>query len=196
MCIRDSVRVLEERLDLAGEQQPAGPRRARVVERLDAEVIAVQDELAVALAKVGHGKRPHAVEACGAPRAPLLVGVDDDFAVAPGAERVAGRDELVAQLAVVVDLAVVDEPDGVVLVGDGLMAPGAVDDAEPAVAEAHVRALEGTGVVGSAVHERRCHAPEELPVGRAGESEDAAHARELSWGSGPMTGATLSLIHI
>src|SRR5665648_782145 len=122
--------------------------------------------------------------------APLLVGVDDDFAVAAGAERVAGGDELVAQLAVVVDLAVVDEPDGVVLVGDGLVAPGAVDDAEPAVAEAHVRALEGAGVVGSAVHERRCHAPEELPVGRAGEAEDAAHARELSWGSGPMTGAT------
>ena len=110
--------------------------------------------------------------------------MDDDLAVAAGAEGVAGGLELGAQLAVVVDLAVVDEPDGLVLVGDGLVAAGAVDDAQAAVAEADGGRLEGAGVVGAAVHEGRGHAPEKLPVGRAGETEDAAHARGLSWGRG------------
>ena len=123
--------------------------------------------------------------------APLLVGVDDDLGVAVRAEGVAGGLELGAQLAVVVDLAVVDEPDGLVLVGDGLVAALAVDDAQAAVAEADGRRLEGAGVVGAAVHDGGGHAPEKLPVGRAGEAEDAAHERKLSWGLGPLTARRL-----
>ena len=38
------------------------------------------------------------------------------------------------------------------------------------------------------MHDGGTHAPEKLPVGRAGETEDAAHARVLSWG-GWSTGA-------
>ena len=188
----DQLGVLEQRLDLAGEEQAAGLRRARVVERLDAEVVAVQHELAAApvlpgAAQVGDGERPHAVEARGAGGAPLLVGVDDDLAVAVRAEGVAGGLELGAQLAVVVDLAVVDEPDGLVLVGHRLVPALAVDDAQAAVAEADGRRLEGAGVVGAAMHDGGGHAPEKLPVGRAGEAEDAAHERKLSWGLGPLT---------
>ena len=86
------LRVLQQGLDLAGEQQPAAVRRARVVERLDAEVVAAQHERAVALAQVGDGVGPHAVEARRTGRAPLLVGVHDDLGVAGGAEGVAGGD--------------------------------------------------------------------------------------------------------
>ena len=186
--LRRELGVLQQRLDLAGEEQPAGARRACVVERLDAEVVAAQDELAVALAQVGDGERPHAVEARATGRAPLLVGVHDDLGVAGGAKGVAGGLELGAQLAVVVDLAVVDEPDGLVLVGRRLVAAGAVDDAQPAMAETDARALKGAGVVGTAMQQRGRHAAEQLAVGSAGETEDAAHA-ESSPGVGGLTGA-------
>ena len=192
----DELGVLEQCLDLAAEEQPAAPGRACVVERLDAEVVAVQHELAAApvligAAQIGHGEGPHAIEARGAGGAPLLVGVDDDLGVTVRAEDVAGGLELGAQLAVVVDLAVVDEPDGLVLVGDRLVSALAVDDAQAAVAEADGRRLEGAGVIGAAVHDGGGHTPEKLPVGRAGEAEDAAHKRKLSWGLGPLTARRL-----
>ena len=46
-------------------------------------------------------------------------------------------------------------------------------------------------LVGAAVHDGGGHAPEKLPVGRAGEAEDAAHERKLSWGLGPLTARRL-----
>ena len=70
-------------------------------------------------------------------RAPLLVGVDDDFGVGRRVEAVAGGLELAAQLAEVVDLAVEDDPDRAVLVVDRLVAGREVDDAQPAHAERH-----------------------------------------------------------
>ncbi len=156
--------VLQQPLDLAGEEQAAGTRRASVVQRLDAEVVTVEDELATDLTQVGDRERPHTVEARGAGRSPLLIGVDDDLAVALGAEGVPRRLKLGAQLAVVVDLAVVDEPDSLVFVGEGLMAPGAIDDAQAAVPEAYRLSLERSSVVRSAMDERGGHAAEELTV--------------------------------
>jgi len=99
----------------------------------------------------------------------------DDLAVAVRAEGVARGLELGAQLAVVVNLAVVDEPDRLVLVGDRLMATGAVDDRQAPVAQAHVVPLKTAGVVRAAVHEHRGHAAEKRMVGWPGEAEDAAH---------------------
>ena len=100
------------------------------------------------------------------------------------AEGVAGGLELGAQLAVVVDLAVVDEPDGLVLVGDGLVAAVAVDDAQAAVAEADGRASRRSRRRRARGARGGGHAPEKLPVGRAGEAEDAAHARDALLGVG------------
>jgi hypothetical protein len=116
----------------------------RVVERLDAEVVAAEHEPARTgrPPEVGDRVRPHAVEAGRAVVAPLLVGVDDDLGVGLRGEGVAQLLELGAQLAVVVDLAVEDEPDRLVLVGDRLVAAGPVDDGEPAVPETHAVALE------------------------------------------------------
>jgi hypothetical protein len=53
--------------------------------------------------------------------AELLIGVDDDLGIRMGLETVSLRLELVAQLAEVVDLAVVDDLDRPVLVSDRLI---------------------------------------------------------------------------
>ena len=51
------------------------------------------------------------------------------------AEMVAARLEIAAQLAMVVDLAVEDDPDRAVFVGHRLVAAGAIDDRQTAMAE-------------------------------------------------------------
>ena len=76
--------------------------------------------------------RVHARDAIEKLVAVLLVEMQDDFDVAVSAERVPGLEELRAQLAVVVDLAVADDPESFVFVRDGLMAAGEVDDRQPA----------------------------------------------------------------
>ena len=79
-------------------------------------------------------------------RAPsLLVEVDDRLGVAVGRKTWPRALEVAPQLAVVVDLAVEDDPDGAVLVGDRLMAAFEVDDAEPAHRQANGRRLGDPG---------------------------------------------------
>ena len=68
--------------------------------------------------------------------APLRVGSQQHLGIGVGAETVPGRLKLVAQLEVVVDLAVVDDPVAAVGVGHRLLRRvGEVDDAEPTMAE-------------------------------------------------------------
>jgi hypothetical protein len=90
--------------------------------------------------------------------------VDDDLAVAAGAKHVAGGLEFGVQLAIIVDLAVVDQPDALVLIGEGLVTAFAVDDAQAPMAEADGGTLERAGVVGTAVDEGGGHAAEKLAV--------------------------------
>jgi hypothetical protein len=104
-------RVLEDGLDLRGEDHPVIVRG--VEERLDAEVVAAEDELGGAAATVQEGDRPHAVEPLEGCRAPLRVRLQGDLGVAPGGEPPPLRLQLRAQLAVVVDLAVVDDVETV-----------------------------------------------------------------------------------
>ncbi len=61
----------------------------------------------------------------------LLVEVDEDLGVAIGREAVPGALQLPLQLAVVVDLAVLDDDDAAVLVGDRLVPVREVDDRKP-----------------------------------------------------------------
>ena len=125
-------RMLEDRLDLGAEEHAL--RQQRVVQRLDAEPIAGEEELAPARVPDREGEHP--VQALDARGALLLVEVDDRLGVGRGPEAVPARLEPGAQLAVVVDLAVVGDPDRPVLVGHRLMAGGReVDDREPPMAE-------------------------------------------------------------
>ena len=145
-----------------------------VVERLDAEPVAGEEELG--LLAVGDREREHADEMVDDCRAPLLVAAQDHFGVGVvGDEPVALRLELAAQLLVVVDLAVEDEREVPVVGEERLVAGGDVDDGEPPHADREVRADVDAGAVGAAVHDRAQHPVEQLGVG-AGEPGDAAHS--------------------
>jgi len=72
--------------------------------------------------------REHAAERLDERRAALFIQVDEDLGVAVGGEGVTASAELVHQLPVVVDLAVLDHLDPPVLVRDRLVAAREVDD--------------------------------------------------------------------
>jgi hypothetical protein len=77
--------------------------------------------------------------------------------------------KLVRELGVVVDLAVLDDDDSSVLVGDRLVAGGEVDDREAARGQADAVGDERAVGVRPAVDERRAHARQSLGIdGAAG----------------------------
>jgi hypothetical protein len=86
--------------------------------------------------------------------APLLVGVNQRLGIGLGLEAVAEGLELPAQLDVVEDLAVEDDPDRVVLVGHGLIARGEIDDAEARMRQCYRAELAHPGAVGTAMTQR------------------------------------------
>ena len=118
-------------LQLRAETEPSAA--LGVVERLDAQAVAREQELP--LPRVPEREGEHAAQPLDAARPELLVEVHDDLGVGRRREAVAARHELAPQLAVVVDLAVEDDPDRAVLVGDRLLAGLEVDDGQPAHAE-------------------------------------------------------------
>src|SRR5204863_153624 len=94
---------------------------------------------------------------------------DDDLGVGERPERVAARDQTLAQLAEVVDLAVEDDAHGAVFIRHRLIGGGAqVDDAQAAEAEAnarrrgHVQPL----VVRPSMHEAIAHGHDRLGADR------------------------------
>ena len=75
------------RIDLSSEANTQLAVALGVVERLDAEPVAGQQQLAAA--RVPHREGEHAAQALDGAGAEVLVEVDDRFGVARGAERVA-----------------------------------------------------------------------------------------------------------
>jgi hypothetical protein len=57
--------------------------------------------------------------------------MDDDLSVSVGVKAMAATFEFLAKLLEVVNLSVIDNADGLVLVEDRLVTTGKVDDAEP-----------------------------------------------------------------
>ncbi len=171
--VEADVAVLQ-RVELRGEAELAAVQP--VGERLDPEAVAREHEPAPR--RVPDGDREHAAQALPEPVAPLLVAVDEHLGVGARAERVARRLELAHQLAVVVDLAVLDDDDRAVLVRDRLVAAVEVDDREPPCGDsdslADVHALR----VGAAVIERGRHRAEPVRIdspARARDPADPAH---------------------
>jgi hypothetical protein len=109
----------------------------------------------------------------------LLVEVDVHLGIARGTEPMALSFEHRAELAMVVDLAVLDDLDRPVLVADGLVSAIDVDDGKPANRERDRPVHERARAVRPSVEEHLVHGLERPRVDRAtverGESTDPAH---------------------
>ena len=141
---RDAVEG-EEGLDRIGVDRAARKRpqlgRERelavylpVVERLDPVAVSGEDEPALRPVPERDGK--HAAQALRKIEPVLLVEVDEHLGVAMSREGVPGPLEVMPELAVVVELAVLDDLDAAVLVADRLVTGLEVDDRETPRGEA------------------------------------------------------------
>ncbi len=181
----------DQGLDLGGEREALAPER--VVERLHAELVAHQHQPPAR--SVPQGDREDPLEAAGEVHPVLLIEVDDRLPVALGAQPMAAAAQPLAQLAVVVDLAVEHREHGAVLVGDWLVAAGHVDDAQPPHPERDARLDVRAALVGPAVDDRVRHRVQPRLVERRsgatsrGDATDATHVSQ----STPPPGAGLQL---
>lgn len=107
--------------------------------------------------------------------------MEDDLAVARGAEAVSEGLKLGPQLPEVVDLAVVDEMDQPIVGAHRLIAVREVDDAEPSEPEACARRLEESKVVGTAVHLCPGHRLQKRTMDGPEEAGDPAHCPAVYW---------------
>src|SRR3569623_1462302 len=121
----------------------------RVVERLDAETVAREEQrLAVA---IPDREGEHAAQALDAAVAPLLPGLHDHLSVVARTKGEAGGDQLRHQLLVVVDFSVEYHHHRAVFIEERLLAAGKIEDGETAVTEAHARLDMNAGFVRTAV---------------------------------------------
>jgi hypothetical protein len=132
----------EQRTDLGGDGEMTAA--ARPEQRLDAEGIARQEQFPAFA--VEHDEGVHAGEAVERLFAPVRIGRDEHLAVGRGAEHVPVALEGLAQLDVIVDLAIEDEHVAAVrrchrLVGAGVE----IDDREPAVQQCEFGRIGGSG---------------------------------------------------
>ncbi len=111
----------------------------------------------------------------------LLVEVQQGLAIRAGAQVVALRSQVARELAVVVDLAVGDQPQRAVLVRQRLVPAGEIDDRQPPHPDRQRAVGVDALVVGPAMARDPAHARDDLRRHRrAGEVEnavDAAHGR-------------------
>src|SRR5690606_28219862 len=129
----------------------------------------------------------HAAQVVDEIDAVLLVEVGDDLGVGTGAEVVTARFEITAQFGMVVDLAVEGDPDGVVLVGNRLVAALKVDDAQSAKTKAAGATDEAAVVVGTAMGDGLLHRAHPRRIGQPFRVEeefaaDATHGSEKGSG--------------
>src|SRR5437773_10979475 len=120
----------EDRLDLRGKEELRAV--TVIVQRLDPVPIPGKEEPLPRA--IPDRKGEVSVEAIEAGFAPLLIRVDNDLRVRPGAKVVPGPFQFSAQLLKVVQLTVVDEDDRTDLIAHRLVSGrGEVDDSEAAV---------------------------------------------------------------
>src|SRR6266853_2264629 len=95
----------------------------------------------------------------------LLVEVDDALGVAMRAEGVAQSDELLAKRQVIVDFSIEDDPNGAVLVAEGLVPSGEVHNTQPAHAYAGAVVCVDSVVIRSAMRHDVAHPAQLSRVG-------------------------------
>ena len=187
--VADQARVVERaadagmgqnRLGLGAEGQPAAGQ-LRVEERLLAHPIAHQNQPVPP--GVPDRRREHAVEPASEIEPFLFIEVDQALGVARRAVAMAFGFELFPQLELVVELAVVGDPDRAILVGHRLSAAGHVDDRQPAMPERSRSLAVKTVAVRPAMRQCGRHPLDDRAIGRLTgaihESGDSAHEISL-----------------
>src|SRR5450432_65541 len=170
--------VGEDRFYLGAEEQ--SPIFVAIVERLDAQPVASRKENAATL--IPNHEREHAAEVLHAVATVFFVEMDDGFGVAVGAVYVAARLHFLAGVLVVVDFAVIDDPDIAGFVRQGLVTGLDVDDDETAHGDAHVAVEEKAFIIRTAVGDLAVHRGQRGPIHatRSILVEDPADATHLS----------------
>jgi hypothetical protein len=173
------LRIGEQALRFRPEVQPA--RCLAVVQRFDAGAVAGEQQ--GARPPIPDGDCEHPAKPLEDLFTPLLVTVHDRLGVARRGEPVTGGFERLPQRAMVVDFSVEDHRDGAVLVVDGLVPAGDVDDAQAPHADADARRHQHALVVGTTMAYDVAHRLQALPVRRegalarqdVGETRDSTH---------------------
>ena len=170
--------VLQQGLDLRAEQHDRTD--LGVVQRLDPVTVAGKKQLAAFA--VPDREREHPVEALDTGRTPRGVCGEHDLGVGVGDEAAALPSQLLAELAVVVELAVVGDDVVTGGVHHRLVALRAgIDDRQAAVGEPHRSVGELPFAVGAPVGDHVAHAPQQREgnrcAGTVQRTGDAAHAR-------------------
>ena len=177
-----NARVRQQAFDLGAPDEL--PVSNGVVELLDSHPVAREEQAFPATVPEREGEHP--VAALHEVVAELFVGVNDHFGVGRRSKAMTARLELAPQLAKVVDLAVEDDPDAAVFVGDRLVSPADVDDREAAHGEADMARILVTAVaVRAPVHDRLVHRLERGEIDRPSpaqgvDSDDSAHRQRLA----------------
>ena len=94
----------------------------------------------------------------------LFIKVNDGLGVAMSPIAMSASFQAFAQLLMVIEFAVVDDPDVVLFVADGLVAGLDVNDAQPAHGEADASFDEETIIVRSAMNDLLVHTGERFPL--------------------------------
>src|SRR5690349_139825 len=164
--------MLEDSLDFRSEDERAINRR--VVKRVDAEMIAGEEESAVL--PVVNDKGKLAVDLVKEVHAMLLVEMKQDLNIRSGSEPMALCDQSLFQLDVVEDLAIAQQHHGTVFVVYRLIATLQIDNAQTPEAQRHRVVDEVSGGVGTAMDQLVGHAHQQLSIRLA----LAAHINETS----------------
>src|SRR6266508_5574983 len=142
-----------QRLQFGGEGDQAS--LAAVIERLDPETVAGEHDSA--LSRVPEREREHAAQLTHECGAVLLVEVDEHLGVALRRKTMAASFQPGPELAVVVDLSVLNDLDRAVLVPDRLVAALEVDDGKAPRRERDGPVDEAPLAVGAAVTQALAH---------------------------------------
>ena len=171
------IRVLQNALDLGGVDKVVAD--LRVVQRLDAECVARQEQRF--FLDIVNRKGEHTAQTRQHLFLPLLKAVDQHLAVGFGRKRVTLCLQRLAQLLVVVDFTVECENHGLVLVEDRLVACIQVDDGQ--APEAHANGVVGVKAVGvgTAMGDDLRHVTDDrfALFGLTGKAADTAHIKKL-----------------
>jgi hypothetical protein len=84
---------------------------------------------------VPNGESKHPIEVLNETGAILFIGVHNYFPVTPGAELMPGPDQVPAQIRIIIDFPIEYQPEGLILVGHGLLSGGEINDGQAPVSQ-------------------------------------------------------------